>query len=114
MNTHLKQSQILKLQEKYDDLKGQIGRVVRDEHIRIMENALREIVVWVDSIQPTLIKHKQNSKAYAELVKYADIYNGIWIEWIQPYLFNFRSTITEFDSLEFIIQCLHTRKRNIV
>ncbi len=113
MDTHLKQSQIIKLQEKYDDLEGQIGRVVRDEHIRIMENALREIVVWVDSIQPTL-KHKQNSKAYAELVKSADIYNGIWIEWIQPYLFNLRPTITEFDSLEFIIQCLLKRKGNIV
>ena len=105
-----KQAQILKLQEKYDDLEGQIGGVMRDEHIRLMENALREMVAWLDSVQPTMISYKLNSKAYAELVKSAIEYNGIWIEWMQPYLFYLRSTITEFDSLDFITQCLLTRK----
>jgi len=109
-DTDFKQAQILKLQEKYDDLEGEVGGVMRDEHIRIMENALREMVIWMDSVQPTLIKNKLNSKVYAEIVKSAMEYNGVWIEWIQPYLFNLRSTISELDSLEFITQCLLTRK----
>jgi hypothetical protein len=109
-DTDFKQAQILKLEEKYDDIEGQIGSVMRDEHIRTMENALREMVAWLDSVQPTLIGYKQNSKAYAEVVKSAIEYNGVWIEWMQPYLFYLRSAISEFDSLNYITQCLLTRK----
>ena len=109
----LKQSQIYKLQEKYDDLDGQIGGAIRDEHIRIMENALREIVACLDSIQPSLIENRLNSKEYAEIVKSLSVYNGVWVGWMQPYLFNLRPTISEFDSLDFIAQSLLTRKGEI-
>ena len=109
----LKLAQLYKLQDRYDDLEGQIGGVMRDEHIRKMEKALREIVNCMDSIQPHLIQHKTNSKIYAEIVKSLNVYNGVWVEWLQHYLFQLRSTITEFDSLEFITECLLANKTGI-
>jgi len=103
-----KSAQLLKLLGTYDDITGQIGGELRDEHIKIMEQALQTMVRFLDSIRDALIANKDTPKIYAELIS-VDMVESVWVGWLTPYLFKNRKIMnSQFDSLEFIIECLTT------
>lgn len=100
-------AQLSKLLDTYDDQTGQVGSALRDEHISLMEQALKIMVEYLNTIYKDLIENKFDGKAYAAIVKKETIYNGVWVGWMEPYLFKERRNITEdFDSLDFIKKCL--------
>ena len=104
-------AQLAKLLDIYDDETGQIGAAVRDEHISLMEKALKTMIEYLNSIFMDLYKNKFSGKDYAAIVKCTTIYNGVWVAWLEPYLFKERAFITEdFDSLDFIKKCLLTKQ----
>lgn len=77
--------QSLFLQEKYDDVQGDVGRENRDQHVTIFTAALLEMdrklaLVWDD-----LVKH---SKA-KDRRSYAGVVNSLpkELQWTKPYLF---------------------------
>jgi adenylate kinase family enzyme len=107
-STDFKSAQLLKLLGTYDDITGQIGSELRDEHIKIMEQALQTMVQFLDSIRDTLIANKDIPKVYAELIS-VEMFDSVWVGWLSPYLFKLRKKINQhFDSLEFITECLTT------
>ena len=107
-----KLAQVAKLLGTYDDLTGQVGGELRDEHIKVMEQALHTMVRFLNSIRDALIINKDNAKIYADLVN-VTMFESIWVGWLTQYLFKIRTTITdEFDSLEFITKSLTTSRTN--
>lgn len=103
-----KSAQLLKLLGTYDDITGQLGGELRDEHIKIMESALQTMVRFLDSIRDALIANKHVPQVYAELIS-VDIYESVWVGWLSPYLFKSRKNMNQqFDSVEFITECLTT------
>jgi hypothetical protein len=104
-------AQLSKLLDTYDDQVGQIGSVLRDEHISLMEKALKTMVEYLNTIYSNLNANKFDGKTYAAIVKNETIYNGVWVGWMEPYLFKERRHMSEeFNSLDFIKRCLLTKQ----
>jgi energy-coupling factor transporter ATP-binding protein EcfA2 len=104
-------AQLSKLLDTYDDQIGQIGSALRDEHISLMEKALKTMVEYLNTIYSNLNANKFDGKTYAAIVKNETIYNGVWVGWMEPYLFKERRHMSEeFNSLDFIKKCLLTKQ----